>query len=352
MDLPTRTIGAPKMRRKLLVATLAAATTLTLAASADAALVFSRFEKSGQSVWIANDDGSGQRQLVANGQTPAITPDGQTVFFERAGRRRTDLLQVPAAGGTPKTVVRSVQYGVLTVSPDGGSVAVTTGPLNGSQRLTLLTVATGATRVVTTGYFSGASFSPAGDQLAYSRARRQDYRAATDVYIAPVSGGTARNLTGDGHSAYPIWGPTQIAFSRWKLHYGPHHADSGPAYNLTVINPDGTGRRNLTNDTVPYLLSGLTPTDWSADGTRLLAQFGGQDTTHAVGVDVATGAEHVIGPSTEFGLSGTALTADGSTVLGTFGPPEAVGNVVTIPWVARTPKVIVRKANEPRWTVP
>lgn len=60
----------------------------------------------------------------------------------------------------------------------------------------------------------------------------------------------------------------------------------------------------------------------------------------------------MIGPSTEFGLSGTALTADGSTVLGTFGPPEAVGNVVTIPWVARTPKVIVRRANEPRWTVP
>jgi Tol biopolymer transport system component len=348
MNLRSRTL----MRRSLPIVLLTTATGLASAASADAALVFSRFAQSTQSVWIANDDGTGQRKLADNADTPAITPDGQTVFYERTGRDRVDLLQVPAAGGTPKVVVRGLQYGVLTVSPDGASVAVTTGPLNGAQKLTLLTVATGATRTVASGYFFGASFSPAGDQLAYGRAGRQDYRATNDVFIAPVAGGAPRNLTGDGHSAYPVWGPTQLAFSRWKLHYGPHHADSGPAYNLTVINPDGTGRRNLTNDKVPYLMSGLTATDWSADGTRLLAQFGGQDSTHAVGVDVASGAEHVIGPNTEFGLSGSALTADGSTVLGTFGPPEAVGNVVTIPWTARTPKVLVRKANAPAWTAP
>jgi Tol biopolymer transport system component len=340
------------MRRILLIGVLAATTALTLAASADAALVFSRFAKSGSTVWIANDDGTGQRLLASNADGPVITPDGQTVFYQRTGPRRTDLMQVPAAGGTPKVVLRSLEYGVLTVSPDSASVAVTSGPLNGAQNLTLLTVASGATRTVATGYFLGASFSPDGDQLAYGRAARQDYRATNDVFIAPVAGGAPRNLTGDGHSAYPIWGPTQIAFSRWKLHYGPHHAESGPAYNLTLVNPDGTGRRNLTNDKVPYLLTGLTATDWSADGTKLLAQFSGQDTTHAVGVDVATGAEHVIGPNTEFGLSGSALTADGSTVLGSFGPPEAIGNVVTIPWDARTPKTIVRRAGSPAWTLP
>jgi Tol biopolymer transport system component len=341
-----------RLRRFLLIAGLSATTALGLAASADAALVFSRFAASGSSVWISADDGTAQRRLASNGDTPAITPDGQTVFFQRTGSTRADLMQVPAAGGTPKVVVRGLQYGILTVSPDGASVAVTTGPLNGAQRLTLLTVATGATRTVATGYFFGASFSPAGDQLAYGRARRQDFRAANDVYTAPVAGGAPRNLTRDGHSAYPTWGPTQLAFSRWKLHYGPHHADSGPAYNLSVINPDGTGRRSLTNDRVPYLLSGLTPTDWSADGTRLLAQFSGQDTTHAVGVDVATGAEHVIGPNVEFGLSGAALSADGATVLGAFGPPEAIGNVVTVPWTGRTPTIVVRRAGAPAWTLP
>ena len=340
------------MRRALLIGGLTAAALLAVVQSANATLVFSRFSGGGNAIWIANDDGTGQRRLANNAATPQVTPDGQTVFFQTTGGNRTDLRKIPAAGGTATTVVRGVQYGVQTVSPDGASVAVTTGPLNGAQKLTLLTVATGATRTVATGYFYGASFSPDGTQLAYSRARRQDYRAPNDVYIAPVAGGAARNLTSDGHSAYPIWGPTQIAFSRWRLHYGPKHAESGPAYNITVINPDGTSRRNVTNDKVPYLLSGLTATDWSTDGTKLLTQFGGQDTTHAVGIDVATGQEHVIGPKTEFGLGGSALTADGATVLGTLGPPEAVGNVVTIPWAGGTAKRLVRRAFEPFWTVP
>jgi Tol biopolymer transport system component len=340
------------MRRALAVAALAIAATFAIVSSAQATLAFSRFHKGQLSVWVANDNGTNQHKLIDNASVPTISPDGQTVFFQRAGRKRMDLMQIPTAGGTPKTVVRGIQYGVQTVSPNGAWVAVTGGPLNGAQHITLLDVATGATRTVATGYFYGASFSPDSSTLVYGRATRQDYKAPTDLYLAPVAGGTPTNLTNDGHSAYPVWGPTQIAFSRWKLHYGPHHAESGPAYNITVINPDGSGRRNITNDKVPYLLSGLVATDWSADGTRLLTQFGGQDTTYAVGIDVGTGKEHVIGPKSEFGLGAYALTADGTTVLGTYGPPEAIGNVVTIPWTGRTPNVIVRRALDPSWNVP
>jgi Tol biopolymer transport system component len=338
------------VRRVLITGSLAVACVFALVSSAQAALVFSRFSKNVQSVWIANDNGSNQVKLADNGSTPSITPDGQTVFFQRPGRNSTTLMKVPAAGGTPVAVVRRVQYGVQVVSPNGAWLAITTGPLNGAQSLTLLDVATGKTRTVATGYFYGASFSPDSSQLAYSRARRQDYKAPSDVYLAPVAGGAVTNLTKDGHSAYPVWGPTQIAFSRWRLHYGPKHAESGPAYNITVINPDGSGRRNVTHNKIPYLLSGLIAVDWSANGQRLLTQFTGQDTIYTVGVEVGTGKQVVIGPKPEFGLSPSALTADGSTVLGTFGPPEAVGNVVTVPWGARTPHVIVRKAGEPDWT--
>jgi len=340
------------MRRAALAGGLAAVTTLVAVQSASATMVFSRFTKSGTSVWIANDNGSGQRRLATGGTNPMISSDGQTVFFQTSGRNRTDLMQVPATGGTPKPVVRRVQYGVQTISPNGAWVAVTTGPLNGAQHLTLLDVATGTVRNVATGYFYGASFSPDSTYLAYSRAGRVSFKAPNDVYVAPVSGGAARNITNDGHSAYPVWGPTQIAFSRWKLHYGPHHEQSGPAYNISVMNPDGSDRRDVTNDKVPFLLSGLTATAWSPDGTRLLTQFGGQDTTYAVGVDVATGKEHVIGPKSEFGMTGTTLTNGGMTVLGVYGPPEAIGNVVTIPWTGRRPQVLVRRAGEPFWSAP
>lgn len=340
------------MRRAILVSIATAVATLTLVQAASATLVFSRFTGGQNTIWAANDDGSGQRLLARNAATPQITPDGQTVFFQTTGGDRTNLRQMPITGGPAKTVLRNLQYGIQTVSPDGAYVLVNTGPLNGAQKLTLLTVATGATRTIATGYFFGASFSPDGTQFAYSRARRLDFKAPNDVYVAPVAGGTPRNLTNDGHSAYPVWGPTQIAYSRWRLHYGPKHAESGPAYNISVINPDGSGRRNVTNTKVPYLLSGLISTDWSADGTKLLTQFTGQDTSYAVGVDVASGKTHVIGPRTELGLNGAALTADGTTVLGSLGPPEEIGNIVTIPFAGGSPTRIVRRAFEPSWTVP
>jgi Tol biopolymer transport system component len=341
------------VKRLVLAGGLVAAVALAVVPSADAALVFSRFSKGTMSVWIANDNGTGAHKLANNGSNPLITSDGQTVFFQTSGKNRTDLMRVPAAGGTPTAVVRGVQYGVQVVSPNGGWVAITTGPLNGAQKLTLLNVATGATRTVATGYFYGASFSPDSSTLAYSRARSQDFKAPNDVYLAAVAGGTPTNLTNDGHSAYPVWGPTQIAFSRWKLHYGPKHAESGPAYNISVINPDGSGRRNVTNNKIRYLLFGLTATAWSADGQRLLAQFGGQDYTHPVGIEVGTGKQYTIGPDTEFGMTGSQLSADGQTVLGTFGPPEAPGNVVTIPFTSSgRPHVIVRKAGEPMWSAP
>jgi Tol biopolymer transport system component len=340
------------VKRGILVAVATAVAKLYHVEAASATLVFSRFNGGKKTIWGANDDGSAQRRLATNAATPQVTPDGQTVFFQTTDANRTDLRQMPVAGGPAKTVVRGLQYGIQTISPDGAYLLVNTGPLNGAQKLTLLTVATGATRTIATGYFYGASFAPDGTQFAYSRARGQSFKARNDVYLAAVAGGAPRNLTSDGHSAYPVWGPTQIAFSRWRLHYGPKRAESGPAYNITVINPDGSGRRNVTNTKVPYLLSGLIATDWSADGTKLLTQFTGQDPSYAVGVDMASGKTHVIGPKTELGLNGAALTADGGTVLGTLGPPEEVGNVVTIPFAGGTAKPIVRRAFEPFWTVP
>ncbi len=48
------------------------------------------------------------------------------------------------------------------------------------------------------------------------------------------------------------------------------------------MNSQGKGVKRLTNTKVPPLLQGLFPTDWSANGARLLAEFQGQDTSYAV----------------------------------------------------------------------
>ena len=137
--------------------------------------------------------------------------------------------------------------------------------------------------------FYGATFSPDSASVVYSRTSQRNALFPTlSLEVAPTAGGAPRRLVADPRAMYPLWGPTQIAYSRYQR---PARRGDGPKVNLWLVNPDGSGRRQLTHDKVPFLLFGLTATDWSADGTRLLCEFGGQDTAYAVTVDPRTGAE-------------------------------------------------------------
>jgi Tol biopolymer transport system component len=245
------------------------------------------------------------------------------------------------------------RYGVFAWSADGRYIAAQSGPLNGKQRLVLIDRTSGTSRTVARGFFSGASFSPAGDQLIYSLvASDRETFPKSNLVIAPVAGGATHALTTNGHSLYPLWGPKQIAYVRYKRPTGRHRHEDGPKYNLWLINPDGSGGRQLTHDRVPFLLSGLVPTDWSDDGTRLLAQFGGQDTTYAVTVNPSSGRERIVGRASQ-SIVGTALSHDGSTILGytggAFEDPK-LQNTITAPYNGGSPKVLVRRSYFADWT--
>jgi hypothetical protein len=114
---------------------------------------------------------------------------------------------------------------------------------------------------------------------------------------------------------------------------------------------DGSGVRRLTKTHVAQLLQGLTPTAWSADGTRLLAEFGGQDTSYAETVNPVTGAHRPVVRPAEDGFVGTDISADGSTILGATGgyEPSTRHDVVAIPYGGGTPTVLARNALEPDW---
>lgn len=118
------------------------------------------------------------------------------------------------------------------------------------------------------------------------------------------------------------------------------------------MNPDGSRVERLTNTKVDPLVQGLSPTQWSADGSRLLTEFGGQDTSYAVTVNPRTGAERTLTKEREVGFIGTALSADGSTVLGDTGgfEPGPQHKVVTIPYTGGKPKVLAKNASEPSWS--
>jgi Tol biopolymer transport system component len=318
----------------------ALAAVLIPAAPAHASIVYARggFHRS---VWIADDDGGGARRLVSDGESPRISPDGRTVVYTAGlSGDQPQLREIPAAGGTSKLLLSPVRFGVFAWSPDSRYVAAQTGPLNGAQKLVLIDRVAGTSRTLASGAFYGASFSPDSTQLIYSRARRDALFPVANLNVAPTVGGPPRAITSDGRDQYPLWGPSRIAFTRYR--HPTRHGD-GPKLDLWLSAPDGSGRRRLTHDKVPFLLNGLAPVFWSADGTRLLAELVGQDTDYPVTVNPATGAEHALGSRSQ-GFVPDGLSHDGSTVLGTLGgePWGSRARVVTVPYTGGRPATLAR----------
>ncbi|MFL5816966.1 MAG: TolB family protein [Conexibacter sp.] len=293
-------------------------------------------------VHVANADGSGAVGIGA-GVDALISPDGASVAIVTPYTRRgTSLAVRPASGGAARTLVSTGDsIGPVVWSPDGTRLAVVVN----TQRLVAIDVATGARRTLARGTIQGASFSPDGSQVAYASSRFARLSAHVDVFVVDADGTGAHAVTHDGRSLYPLWGPSRIAYTHERL----RRADA-PVYQLRVMRPNGSGVRQLTHLRIPRLLSGLTATAWSADGSRLLAEYGGQDTSEAWTVDVRSGRARDLTGRFD-GVIGAGLSADGSNVLvqrGYFDDPKHQ-SVATVPFAGGRATVLVRRGSEPSW---
>jgi Tol biopolymer transport system component len=325
----------------------AGAASLVAAAPAGATIVYEK-NPFRPAVYAAADDGSARVKL-ADGELPKISPDGTTVAYETPylGNTRPTLRVIPATGGTSRLLLKPVWFS-FGFSPDSKTIAAVTGKEVGRKRLVLIDLASGKVRTIAHGQFSGFSFSPDSARLVYARAPKDAYPPHSDLLTVAVAGGASTPLTTNHRSVDPVWGAPGIAFVKLRK-----PTRRGDAYKQDIYLSDGaTGViRRITTTKVPFLLSGLDPVSWSADGTRLLAEFGGQDTSYAETVDPATGRVKRVGRSSD-GIVGYDLSADGSTILATTGgyDPGDRHDVVTVPYTGGTPTVLVRDAFSPDWT--
>jgi len=343
---------------KSLVVLAAVGACLAVPASSQATLVFTRNPFS-PTVYVANDNGSSARK-IGSGSNPRVSPDGQTVAFYRFGKgnQPPELVVAPASGGAVRKLASGWQDPfVFAWSPDSATIAVLLGPEIGKQRLTLIDVASGTQQTVASGFFTGVSFAPSGAQLAYGRSSKE-FGSKSDIYrfdipepgAVFVQAPKPVRITSDHKSSSPLWGPNEkIVFVK---HLGEKSRKYGPKNELYLMNPSGKQVKRLTHTKVGLLLSGLSPTAWSASGKHLLAEFGGQDTTYAVTVNPKTGAERALTKERETGFVGTALSSDGKLVLGSLGgfEPGPGHKVVSIPYKGGKPKVLANNASEADWS--
>lgn len=335
---------------------------LALPAAAQATLVYTKAPLN-PSVYAAGDNGSGARK-IAKGSQPDVSPDGKTVAYFHEGPGHAQELRVAATegSGSSRTLLSAWRESfVFAWSADSTRVAALAGPEIGKRRLVVIDVASGKQQTIDTGYFWGVSFAPQGDeQLVYAKAGAEKYPPRSDIYridLLPIGAvGVAapvpRRLTSDHRSLEPLWGPNgKIVFAKLL---GAKTRRYGPKNDLFLINESGGQAKRVTHTKVDPLLTGLSPTQWSANGRHLLAEFGGQDTSYAVTVNPKTGAERALTKEREIGFVGAAISADGKTVLGSVGEFEgnvAGRKVLSIPYTGGKPKVLVKNASEPDWSL-
>jgi Tol biopolymer transport system component len=285
----------------------------------------SPFGRGPEAIYLASPTGSNPRRL-ARGADPAISPDGRWVVYRRDTKAQPGgLLIISTGGGTPRQLPASSDDPVVW-SPDSRLVAATG---SSTGHLAIVNVRSGKAitlRVPQTSY--GYSFSPDGTELAFTH----NTGSGQNVYTVSTSSGAVRQLTDDGRSSSPLWGPTGIAFGRQG--------------DVWLMDEDGGDSHQLT-----HTRAGIYPAAWSLDGTRLLAAYPANHNGKLYSVNVSTGAAKDL---TGFvgDLNAQGLSRDGKTILaaiGCGGTASPFGRVETIPFAGGRPTVIARGPCRASW---
>jgi hypothetical protein len=124
-----------------------------------------------------------------------------------------------------------------------------------------------------------------------------------------------------------------------------------PEYQIWLATLTNLRLRKLTHLRVGALVEGLVPLGFSASGSRLLAEFEGQDTSGAYALSVVSGHARDVIVHDQMVQAG-GISSDGGTLLvdvGSFEQPPSHGRIETVPFAGGPAKVLVAHGSQASW---
>ena len=251
-------------------------------------LAYQWLDATGDGIYLARPDGSGQHQLLSDltGSEihPDWSPDGQRLAFVRVTPEDQSELWMVNADGSGDELLYSCEdpcnsLGYPDWNADGTRIYFgqdSDAQANGIPRtfqVGRLDVESGGVEIVLTRQDGMTAeqprISPDETELVYTRFRDPaEPLAGSAIFVSDLEGGSERRLTEfDAYGAYPDWSPdgSRIVFNTFDL---GAFQDIAVQVNLFSIKPDGSDIQRLTdygaNDTR------ATQPRWAPDGSGIV----------------------------------------------------------------------------------
>jgi len=194
-------------------------------------------------LWVMNADGTGARMILGRASDPAFSPDGTRLVFYHW----TDGMYIANADGSgARKYIGDTKARSPAWSHDGRWIAFTSIDIVPSN---VLAGETPLRRFVVRGRMP--DWSPDDTQIAFQTCRENK----CGIYRANAQTG-ATTLVVDDDGSLPAWSPDGKKILYQKEVAGERQ--------LFVINPDGTGKRQLTQGPAPHVAA-----NWSRDGNLI-----------------------------------------------------------------------------------